>query len=470
MSKETTQNRLGEEPIGKLLIQFAIPAIIGMVVNMLYNVVDRIYIGNIPDVGALAITGVGITMPITTIITGIGMLIGAGAAANLSLTLGIGDKQKSGKFVGNAFTLVVIASILVAVLGNIFAPQIVGIFGASANTAPYALDYLRILMIGTIFNLCAFSLNNLIRSDGNPKIAMNTMLIGAIINIVLDPIFIFVLDLGIKGAAIATVTSQVISASWVLFYFIKGKKCNTQLKISNMKLEKTIVMSILAIGMAPFGMQVAGSLVQIISNNALMTYGGDLAIGAMAVITSVCTIFVMPLYGINQGTQPIIGFNYGAKKYKRVKQAYRYSLIASTTILILSWIFIVLVPEKAIGLFNNDQNLLGIAVYGIRIFLFALPVIGIQMIGSTYYQAVGKAKISMMIGLSRQVLILIPLFLILPKFFGLDGIWIAGPIADISAAIIGFIVIRKEFKQLKEFEDDENEDTEFETTNSYEAV
>ncbi|MGL6105985.1 MATE family efflux transporter [Romboutsia sp.] len=457
MSNINTQNRLGEEPITKLLFQFAVPAIIGMVVNMLYNVVDRIYIGNIPDVGALAITGVGITMPITSIITGIGMLIGTGAAANLSLTLGIGNKEKSAQYVGNAFTLVVIASLLVAVIGNIFAPQIVGAFGASESTTPYALDYLRILMFGTIFNLCAFSLNNLIRSDGNPKIAMNTMLIGAIVNIVLDPIFIFGFGLGIKGAAIATVLSQTVSASWVLFYFIKSKKCTTKLKLSNIKLRKTIVMSTLAIGMAPFGMQVAGSLVQMVSNNALMTHGGDLAIGAMAVITSVCTIFVMPLYGINQGTQPIIGYNYGAKKYKRVMQAYRYSLIASTTILILSWLFIMFIPDKAIGLFNNDPQLSNIAVYGIRIFLFALPVIGIQMIGSTYYQAVGKAKISMMIGLSRQVLILIPLFLILPNFLGLDGIWLAGPIADVISAIIGFIVIRKEFKKLKELENVESE-------------
>lgn len=455
MRSVETNNRLGEESIIKLLIQFSVPAIVGMVVNMLYNVVDRIYIGNIPNVGALAITGVGITMPVTTIITGIGMLVGVGAAANLSLSMGANDNERAKKFVGNGFTMVIIASILVAILGNMFATNILSLFGASENTMPYALDYLRILMIGTIFNLCAFSLNNVVRSDGSPKIAMNTMLIGAILNIILDPIFIFILGMGIKGAAIATVLSQVVSASWVVYYFTKNKKCNTKLELKYMKLDNKIVLTILAIGMAPFGMQVAGSAVQVVANNSLMTYGGDLAIGAMAVITSVCTIFVMPIFGITQGAQPIIGYNYGAKKYDRVKKAYSYSLMAATVILILSWIMVMLIPEKAIGLFNNDPQLTGIAVYGIRIFLFALPIIGVQMVGSTYYQAVGKAKTAMIIGLSRQVIFLIPLYIILPKFWGLDGIWYAGPIADTLAVIIGLVVIRNEFKKLSIEESEE---------------
>ncbi len=453
----STNNRLGQESITKLLIQFSVPAIVGMVVNMLYNVVDRIYIGNIPDVGALAITGVGITMPVTTIITGIGMLVGAGAAANLSLSMGANDKESARKFVGNGFTMVIIASILVAVLGNLFATNILTLFGASENTMPFALDYVRILMGGTIFNLCAFSLNNVVRSDGSPKIAMNTMLIGAILNIILDPIFIFGFGMGIKGAAIATVISQAVSALWVVYYFTKNKKCNTKLNVKYMKLNKKTVLAILAIGMAPFGMQVAGSAVQVVANNSLMAYGGDLAIGAMAVITSVCTMFVMPIFGITQGAQPIIGYNYGAKKYDRVKQAYRYSLIAATVILVLSWIMIMFIPQKAIGLFNNDPQLNDIAVYGIRIFLFALPIIGVQMVGSTYYQAVGKAKISMFIGLSRQVIFLIPLYIILPKFWGLDGIWYAGPIADTLSFIVGLVIIMKEFKKLGQ---EKNETTE----------
>ncbi|MGL5753574.1 MAG: MATE family efflux transporter [Paraclostridium sp.] len=457
-----SQDRLGHEPIYKLLIQFSIPAMVGMIVNMLYNVVDRIYIGNIPNVGALAITGVGITMPVTSIITGIGLLIGAGAAANLSLKLGSGEYEKSSKYVGNAFTLVIIASILVAILGNIFATNILGLFGASENTMPFALDYIRVLMIGTIFNLCAFALNSLIRSDGNPKIAMYTMFIGAIINIILDPIFIFVLGLGIKGAAIATVLSQVISASWVVFYFIKSKKCNTKLELKHMKLDKNIVMSMLAIGMSPFLMNVAGSLVQVISNKALMANGGDLAVGAMAIIVSVSTIFVMPLYGVTQGSQPIIGYNYGAKKYDRVKKVYKYALVVSTLILILSWACIMLIPEKPISLFNNDPSLLDITIYGIRINLITLPIIGIQMIGSTYYQSVGKAKLSMFIGLSRQVIVLIPLLLILPNFLGLDGVWLSAPIADIASAILGIIIIRREFKRLGN--DDINQSIEYEST------
>lgn len=448
VSANKNQEELGNLGIVRLLVKFSIPAIIGMVVNMLYNVVDRIYIGNIPDIGGLAITGVGITMPVTFIITGLGMLIGIGTSASISLSFGSGKRKLAQKYLGNGLTAIIIISLIVAIFGNVFATGILGIFGASENTMPYALAYIRPLMIGTICNLCAFGLNHSINSDSNPKIAMSTMLIGAIINIVLDPIFIFVLGLGIQGAAYATVISQFVAGCWVIYYFTKSSKSTIKLNKEDMMLNGEIIKKILMIGLAPFCMQVAGSIVQVIANNALMTYGGDLAIGAMAVITSVCTIFIMPIFGLNQGAQPIIGYNYGAKKYDRVKKTYLYGLIACTAVLLLSWIFIVMLPEKAIGMFNNDPMLTDIAVNGIRVYLFVLPLIGVQMTASNYYQAIGKPKKSMLLGLSRQVLMLIPAFLILPKFMGLEGVWLAGPIADGIAVILSGIIIIREMRTL----------------------
>ncbi|MDU2290693.1 MATE family efflux transporter [Clostridium disporicum] len=448
VSANKNQEELGNLGIVRLLVKFSIPAIIGMVVNMLYNVVDRIYIGNIPDIGGLAITGVGITMPVTSIITGLGMLIGIGTSASISLSFGSGKRKLAQKYLGNGLTAIIIISLIVAIFGNVFATGILGVFGASENTMPYALAYIRPLMIGTICNLCAFGLNHSINSDSNPKIAMSTMLIGAIINIVLDPIFIFVLGLGIQGAAYATVISQFVAGCWVIYYFTKSSKSTIKLNKEDMMLNGEIIKKILMIGLAPFCMQVAGSIVQVIANNALMTYGGDLAIGAMAVITSVCTIFIMPIFGLNQGAQPIIGYNYGAKKYDRVKKTYLYGLIACTAVLLLSWIFIVMLPEKAIGMFNNDPMLTDIAVNGIRVYLFVLPLIGVQMTASNYYQAIGKPKKSMLLGLSRQVLMLIPAFLILPKFMGLEGVWLAGPIADGIAVILSGVIIIREMRTL----------------------
>ena len=448
VSANKNQEELGNLGIVRLLVKFSIPAIIGMVVNMLYNVVDRIYIGNIPDIGGLAITGVGITMPVTSIITGLGMLIGIGTSASISLSFGSGKRKLAQKYLGNGLTAIIIISLIVAIFGNVFATGILGVFGASENTMPYALAYIRPLMIGTICNLCAFGLNHSINSDSNPKIAMSTMLIGAIINIVLDPIFIFVLGLGIQGAAYATVISQFVAGCWVIYYFTKSSKSTIKLNKEDMMLNGEIIKKILMIGLAPFCMQVAGSIVQVIANNALMTYGGDLAIGAMAVITSVCTIFIMPIFGLNQGAQPIIGYNYGAKKYDRAKKTYLYGLIACTAVLLLSWIFIVMLPEKAIGMFNNDPMLTDIAVNGIRVYLFVLPLIGVQMTASNYYQAIGKPKKSMLLGLSRQVLMLIPAFLILPKFMGLEGVWLAGPIADGIAVILSGVIIIREMRTL----------------------
>ena len=446
------QARLGEEKISKLLMEFSIPAIIGMVVNTLYNIVDRMYIGNIKDIGGLALTGVGITMPIMTIIMAFGMLIGIGTSARISLKLGEHKREEAEKHLGNAFTLIIVASVLITIIGLVFMHKILGLFGASADTEVYAREYMQIIFFGTIFNMLSFGLNHSIRSDGSPKVAMLSMLIGAGTNIILDPIFIFVFGMGVRGAAIATVISQVVSTIWILYYFTKGKS-NLKIKREYLSLDKAIVFSIFSIGVSPFSMQIAQSVVQVLANNALKTHGGDLAIGAMTIINSVAMIFMMPIFGLNQGSQPIIGYNYGAEKYKRVKQAVKSATIVATIIVSMGWIITQTAPHLLISIFNRDEQLVGIASTGMRIFLFMLPVVGAQVISSNYFQSIGKAKISMFLSLLRQVILLIPCLIILPKIFGLTGVWLAGAVADGLSSLITLIIFFMSVRKLKDKEE-----------------
>ena len=443
----SNQKHLGEAPIGKLLLQYSVPAIIGMIVNALYNIVDRMFIGNIPNIGSLAITGVGITMPIMTIILAFGMLIGIGATANISLNLGKGNRPTAEKLLGNAFTLSIIVGLAIAIVGTICANPILNLFGASENTLFYAKEYLNIILLGCTFNILSFSLNSTVRADGNPKMSSFTMVIGCGTNIILDYVFIFILNLGVKGAALATIISQAITFFIILYYYTAGNS-NLKLKVENFKLKKHLVTMTFAIWIAPFATQIANSLVQVIANNALKTYGSDLAIGAMTVISSLNIIFMMPIFGINQGCQPIIGFNYGAKKYERAKEAFKYATIAACVICIIGFISIQCFPTQIISLFNNDPELTTLAIKGIRIYLLMMPVVGINIVATSYYQSIGKAKISMFVSLLRQVILLIPFTIILPKFIGLDGVWAAGACADSLSVIITLVLLKKEFKQL----------------------
>ena len=330
--------------------------------------------------------------------------------------------------------------------------KILGLFGASADTEVYAREYMQIIFFGTIFNMLSFGLNHSIRSDGSPKVAMLSMLIGAGTNIILDPIFIFVFGMGVRGAAIATVISQIVSTIWILYYFTKGKS-NLKIKREYLSLDKAIVLSIFSIGVSPFSMQIAQSVVQVLANNALKTYGGDLAIGAMTIINSVAMIFMMPIFGLNQGSQPIIGYNYGAEKYKRVKQAVKSAIIVATIIVSIGWIITQMAPHLLISIFNRDEQLVGIASTGMRIFLFMLPVVGAQVISSNYFQSIGKAKISMFLSLLRQVILLIPCLIILPKIFGLTGVWLAGAVADGLSSLITLIIFFMSVRKLKDKEE-----------------
>ena len=439
------QQILGTEPIGKLLIKYSVPAIIGMLVNGLYNVVDRIFIGNIPGVGPLAIAGLGVTTPIMTIIIAFGMLIGIGTTTNISIKLGQGKKEEAERLIGNAMTLAIVVGLLISVIGLTFQNQILSIFGASEGSLPYAKAYIGIILFGSVFNLLGFVFNSTIRGDGNPKLSATIMVTGCLTNIVLDAILIMILGMGIEGAAIATVVSQLVTAIWGLSYYLRGKS-NLSFKSSNLKLSKTSVVTIFAIGSAPFAMQIAASCVQIICNNSLRTYGGDLAIGAMATINSIIMLVGMPIVGISQGAQPIIGFNYGAKKYDRADKTLKICSIAATLGLSIGWIVVQLFPAPIVTMFNSDAELVNISVDGIRKYLSMMPLIGVSMIGSNYFQSIGKAKHAMFLSLLRQVILLVPMMLVLPKFLGLNGVWFAQPIADITSFVVTLVLILKEVK------------------------
>lgn len=443
------QKQLGTENIRKLLLAFSLPSIVGMLVNALYTIVDRIYIGHMKGVGGLAISGVGLTLPITTIILAFGMLIGIGASASISIRLGQKKKDEAEHILGNAFVLLFICSIILTVVGLIGSDAILKALGSSNDTLPYAKEFINVLLLGTIFNCVGFGMNAIIRAEGNPKVSMITMLIGAILNIILEPIFIFVLDMGIKGAATATVISQAVSFVWIMKYFLGGGS-TLRLKKENLKLDFKIMESIFAIGMAPFSIQIAASIVSMIANKNLETYGGDLAIGSMAIINSITLVFLMPIFGLNQGCQPIIGYNYGAKSYDRVKDTVKTAAIAASVLCIIGFSFVEILPKVLIHSFTKDAELVSITVHGIRIYLCMMPFIGFQIISSNFFQCIGKAKISMFLSLLRQVILLIPLMMLLPHKFGVDGIWYAGGISDLTATIITALFFLREIRNLKE--------------------
>ena len=439
------QNILGTDPIVKLLLKYSLPAIIGMMVNALYNVVDRMFIGNIPNIGPMAITGLGVAMPIMTIVIAFGSLVGVGATTNVSIKLGEGKKDEAEKIIGNSICLAIVIGFILSIVGLLLLDKILITFGASEDTIVYAKSYMNVILFGTTFSIMSMMFSNLIRGDGNPKLSATIMIAGCGLNIVLDALFIFGFNMGIQGAALATVISQITSSILGLSYYLRGKS-NVKLKKKNLKLKIKIVASIFAIGCAPFAMQLTSSLIQVIFNTSLKTYGGDLSIGAMATISSINMIFVMPAFGFVQGMQPIVGFNYGAKNYDRVKKALNISLISATIVFLMGSLVIQLAPQVLVSMFNKDPELMNITIIGLKKYSFAMPIVGISIVGSNFIQSIGKAKISMILGLLRQVIILIPMVIILPKFFGLDGVWFSQPTADIVSAVITAIVLFKEIK------------------------
>ena len=437
---------IGEGKISALLLKFSIPAIVGMLVSALYNVVDRIFIGQ--GVGSLGIAGATVGFPIMLVQMAFGMLIGLGGNALVSIRLGEQRKEEADTVAGNALVLLVITSLVMMGLGLTFLKPLLRLFGASAAIMPYSVDYMQVILLGTVFQMVGFGMNNFIRGEGNPGMAMKTMFIGAGLNTVLDPVFIFVLHMGVRGAAIATIISQAASAIWVLSYFAGGKSL-LKIRRPALILRKRIVLKIFAIGSAPFAMHMVASVLNAILNIQLQRYGGDIAISVMGIMYSLAMLILMPIFGINQGSQPIIGYNFGAKKYDRVRLATKLATGAASVVVMAGFLITQLFPNALIRLFNHDDpQLLEMGRHAIRIFFLMLPVVGFQVVSANYFLAVGKAKQAMFLSLSRQLVFLIPAILILPRFFGLDGIWMASPFADFMSAFVSGLFLFNEIRHL----------------------
>ncbi|MBC7075283.1 MAG: MATE family efflux transporter [Syntrophomonadaceae bacterium] len=440
--------RMRAQNIGGLLWSFSLPAIIGMLVNSLYNVVDRIFVGR--GVGSLGIAATTVSFPIMILLMGVSILIGVGATALISIRLGEQDNEGAEKVAGNAMTMLVLLPATLAVIVLFSIEPVLTAFGASSEVLPYARDYLQIIMLGAVFGSIGMGMNNFIRAESNPHMAMYTQILGAIVNIILNYFYIFVFKWGMKGAAFATITGQFVAAVWVLGYFFTGRSL-VKLRLKNLKPSWPVLASIMAIGFAPFGMQIASSAQQLILNRTLTFYGGDMALSAVGIMMSLGTLFFMPILGLSQGAQPIVGFNYGARQYDRVKETWKKAVFAASCIALAGYLVIHIWPTQLVELFSDgDTELTAMTVDAMMTFFAMLPVIGFQIISSTYFQAVGKAAQSAVLSLSRQVLMFIPLLLILPRFWGIEGVWRTAPIADFLAVSLTAVFICIEMKHLGE--------------------
>lgn len=438
--------RLGEFPVGKLLLEFSIPAIIAMIANALYNVIDSIFVGR--GVGSLALTAVTIAFPIMLILMAFSMLIGIGSTALISLKLGEQKHDEAEEILGTAFAASIAMGLGLSVIILLFLDPILRFLGATPDVFGYAKQFSIVIVAGAVFQFLSFGLNNIIRADGKPVISMVTMLFSAGVNSILNPLFIFVFHWGVIGSAMATVTTQIMISVFIFYHFTAGRS-NLKLYRKNFRVRFDLLLKIASIGLSPFLLQVAASVVTFIFNSTLLTYGGEMAVAAMGVINRSTMMLLMPIFGINQGAQPIIGYNYGARQYDRVKKTLKLAIAAATVICIFGFILAELFSHQIIGLFNKDKELIEIGTHGIRIFLAIFPIVGTQVVITNYFQSVGKASRSILLSLTRQVLFLIPLVLILPNFFGLDGIWIAGPVSDFSASLLSIILMVRELRSLQ---------------------
>lgn len=432
---ELKNTDLGKDNIGNLLFKLATPAIIAQIVNVLYNIVDRIFIGRIEN-GDIAMAGVGIAFPIIMIISAFAALIGMGGAPLAAIKMGEKDNDSAEKILSNSFSMLIIISLILTVTFLIFNEPILWAFGASNATIGFAKDYLIIYLIGTLFVQISLGMNPFINTQGFAKIGMITVLIGAAVNILLDPIFIFVFDMGVKGAAIATVTAQFVSALWVIF-FLFGKKSILKIRKKYMVPNLKIIFPIITLGVAPFIMQSTESLVLITLNNKLQVYGGDLAVGAMTIMSSISQIVTLPLTGLTQGAQPIISYNFGAKNIDRVKDTFKLLLKSSIIYAVVVWISLMVFPEVFVSIFNDKPELLAITSWSIKIFFGGIFAIGAQIACQQTFLALGQAKTSLFLALLRKIVLLIPLTFIIPIFMEnkLQGVLLAEPVADIIAAI-----------------------------------
>lgn len=446
---------LAKEPIGRLLLKLALPTVAAQIINMLYNIVDRIYIGHIKGVGALALTGVGVCMPIIMIVTAFAALVGNGGAPRASIFMGKGENDAAEKTLGNCFTLQIMISVVLTAVLLIWNRDLLMAFGASENTIEYAVSYMNIYAVGTIFVQLTLGMNAFITAQGFAKTGMLSVLIGAVANIILDPIFIFGFGLGVRGAALATIISQAASCTWVLL-FLFGKKTVLKIRVKNMGLQKKIILPSIALGLATFIMQASESVISVCFNSSLLKYGGDIAVGAMTILTSVMQFAMLPLQGLGQGAQPIISYNYGAKNVERVKNAFWLLLKVSLSYAVLLWAFIMIFPQGFAGMFTSDPELLIFTKTALRIYTACLFLFGIQMACQMTFTSLGKAGSSIIVAVMRKFVLLIPLIYIMPVILSNKkdiAVYMAEPIADFFAvsftAVLFFFQFRKCMRQIE---------------------
>ena len=444
---------LGTEPIGKLLFKLAVPTVIAQIINMLYNIVDRIYIGHMPGNGSLALTGVGVCMPIILIVSAFAALVSSGGAPRASISMGQGKYDKAESILGECFFLQVIISVILTIVLLVFGRSFLLAFGASENTIGYATSYMRIYALGTIFVQLTLGMNAFITAQGFAKTGMLTVLIGAVCNIILDPIMIFVLNLGVSGAALATIISQGISTIWVLS-FLKSNKSNVRLKKEYMKLEKDVIVPCITLGLATLIMQASESIISVCFNSSLQKYGGDIAVGAMTILSSVMQLAMLPMQGIGQGAQPIASYNFGAKNKERVKETFKLLLISSFSYSTLLWLFIMTCPKLFASIFSPDAVLIDYTANALRIYCASLFLFGIQIACQMIFVSIGNAVDSIIVAVLRKFVLLIPLIYIVPHFVSdaTTGVFLAEPIADALAvaftATLFFFEFRKALKKL----------------------
>lgn len=446
MKANSNTQAMGTERVSKLLAQLAIPAVVAQVINLLYNIVDRIYIGHIPDIGASALTGVGLFTPILMLLNAFAMLAGSGGAPRAAIAMGQQDQKGAEKIMGNCFALLLLLAVVLTTTGYIFAPQLLRMFGASDVTLPYAVAYARIYILGSVFVLLVMGMNPFITTQGFAKISMMTTVIGAVINIILDPIFIFALKMGVQGAALATVLSQAVGAVWIL-RFLSGKKTILHLRKENFQLEKDVIMPCLALGISTFVMLSTESILSVSFTSSLSRYGGDIAVGAMTIITSISQLVSMPLQGICQGGQPIISYNYGAHNENRVKEAFFTQFKVCVSFSVVCWMIILLVPQVFARMFSGNAELVQYTSWALRIYMAGIFSQGFQLCCQQSFVALGQAKISLFLACLRKLILLIPLIFLLPVFMEnkVFAVFLAEPVSDILAATVTTTVFLSKF-------------------------
>ena len=446
---QDNKNFLGTEPVGKLLLKLSIPTVIAQLINMLYNIVDRIYIGHIPGEGSLALTGVGVCMPIIMIVSAFAALVSSGGAPRASIYMGKQDNKSAENILGNCFILQIIISVILTAILLIWGRDLLLAFGASENTISYATDYMHIYAFGTLFVQLTLGMNAFITAQGFTTFSMVSVLIGAVCNIVLDPVFIFVFHMGVRGAALATVISQAISTLWVVL-FLCGKKTLLRLRKKHLHLEARVVLPCIALGLAAFIMQSSESIVTVCFNSSLLRYGGDIAVGAMTILTSAMQCAMLPLQGLGQGAQPIISYNYGARNADRVKGAFQLLLKVSLIYSTLIWLFVQVVPQAFAGMFTSDAELLAFTSRALRIYMACVFMFGIQIACQMAFTSIGFAKESIIVAVTRKFILLIPLIYILPHVLTGNrtfAVYTAEPVADFLAVTFTALLFRRQFKK-----------------------